>query len=617
MAARVEHDGIDCDWRRRPSYAYVTDDRAQGRGGGARRPPRPGCPPRSSRRPPLPVPGRRRRALRRPGRVPRPQVPARRSAPRLTEVYERSHAVDVDVDEPLRGQDARRPRRPPTASSSPRTTRSSTARSRSPACTRSAPTRCLPHRRRAAARACTSPATPPTRSIRAVPVGGEEKLLVGGEGHRTGEGGDTEERYAALRGVRARALGRALGRLPLVEPGQHDHRHAALRRPDDAVRRPAADGHRLREVGHDRRHRGRADPRRRAARAARTRGRRCSTPTASSRAPPRRASSRRTPKVGLHFVGDRLKHRGTRPIEDLAPGEGDIVRHAGEKVAGYRGDDGTLVAVSPLCTHLGCQVNWNTAERSWDCPCHGSRFAPTATSSRARPSTGSSTSRSSSPRALRGRRRRMSKLRGTRIAAVLTCAAALFAGCGDDSSDSRRRRRHRGQKISGAKVIDPGSMDGAKGNVSFCTGKDTSGSKTAGVEGLQQGQPRHQRSSSSSSRSPPTSSATSSSSARRPSPPTATSSTPTSSGPRSSRSRSGCYDMTPYVESAQGRVHPLDVRDDHLPGQALGRPAQDQRRLPLLPHRSGRQGAGDLAGGLRRRGQAGRHRLPGRRPTRA
>lgn len=78
----------------------------------------------------------------------------------------------------------------------------------------------------------------------------------------------------------------------------------------------------------------------------------------------------------MHFFGDRLRHRGTRPIEDLQPGEGDIVRHDGEKVAAYRDEDGTLVAVSPTCTHLGCQVNWNNAERSWDCPCHGSRFAP-------------------------------------------------------------------------------------------------------------------------------------------------------------------------------------------------------------------------------------------------
>jgi Rieske Fe-S protein len=75
-------------------------------------------------------------------------------------------------------------------------------------------------------------------------------------------------------------------------------------------------------------------------------------------------------------VRDRLLNRATRGIESLEPGEGDIVELGGEKVAGHRRDDGTLVAVSPTCTHLGCQVNWNRAERSWDCPCHGSRFAP-------------------------------------------------------------------------------------------------------------------------------------------------------------------------------------------------------------------------------------------------
>ena len=93
-----------------------------------------------------------------------------------------------------------------------------------------------------------------------------------------------------------------------------------------------------------------------------------------------RASATRLVKenaeVGLRFFGDRITKRGSRPIEDLQPGEGDIVRLAGETVAGYRGDDGELVAVSPTCTHLGCRVNWNTAERSWDCPCHGSRFGP-------------------------------------------------------------------------------------------------------------------------------------------------------------------------------------------------------------------------------------------------
>ena len=65
----------------------------------------------------------------------------------------------------------------------------------------------------------------------------------------------------------------------------------------------------------------------------------------------------------------------------------------GEKVAGYRDEGGNLIAVSARCTHLGCQVNWNRAERSWDCPCHGSRFAPDGACYRVRPCTGSSSSR--------------------------------------------------------------------------------------------------------------------------------------------------------------------------------------------------------------------------------
>jgi glycine/D-amino acid oxidase-like deaminating enzyme/nitrite reductase/ring-hydroxylating ferredoxin subunit len=81
-------------------------------------------------------------------------------------------------------------------------------------------------------------------------------------------------------------------------------------------------------------------------------------------------------QVGFHFVGDRVRHRGTRTIHELEPGEGDIVNAAGKKVAGYRNEDGSLYAVSTRCTHLYCQVRWNRAERSWDCPCHGSRFSP-------------------------------------------------------------------------------------------------------------------------------------------------------------------------------------------------------------------------------------------------
>jgi Rieske Fe-S protein len=46
-----------------------------------------------------------------------------------------------------------------------------------------------------------------------------------------------------------------------------------------------------------------------------------------------------------------------------------------DKTAVSRDDDGTVYAVSAICSHLGCVVRWNDAESTWDCPCHGSRFA--------------------------------------------------------------------------------------------------------------------------------------------------------------------------------------------------------------------------------------------------
>lgn len=58
----------------------------------------------------------------------------------------------------------------------------------------------------------------------------------------------------------------------------------------------------------------------------------------------------------------------------LAPGEGDVFNIDGNKLAIYRDDEGELHAVSAVCTHMGCEVSWNSAERSWDCGCHGSRF---------------------------------------------------------------------------------------------------------------------------------------------------------------------------------------------------------------------------------------------------
>lgn len=58
----------------------------------------------------------------------------------------------------------------------------------------------------------------------------------------------------------------------------------------------------------------------------------------------------------------------------LPPGQGAVIRHCGKKRGAYRGEQGTVYLVSTRCPHLGCQLEWNGDEKTWDCPCHGSRF---------------------------------------------------------------------------------------------------------------------------------------------------------------------------------------------------------------------------------------------------
>ncbi len=64
-----------------------------------------------------------------------------------------------------------------------------------------------------------------------------------------------------------------------------------------------------------------------------------------------------------------------RSLEELEPGEGAIVEVEGTKVAAFRDETGALITLSPKCKHLGCTVGWNHRAKTWDCPCHGSRYA--------------------------------------------------------------------------------------------------------------------------------------------------------------------------------------------------------------------------------------------------
>jgi len=78
-----------------------------------------------------------------------------------------------------------------------------------------------------------------------------------------------------------------------------------------------------------------------------------------------------------YFVRDRLRRPELESPEQVSHGEGRIVAYQGKKVAAYRDDTGKLTLLAPECTHLKCLVKWNRADRTWDCPCHGSRFRPT------------------------------------------------------------------------------------------------------------------------------------------------------------------------------------------------------------------------------------------------
>ena len=216
---------------------------------------------------------------------------------------------------------------------------------------------------------------PPTRSIRTTPCGDEELLLVGGEGHKVGEVTDTEACYDALEEWTRRHFDvvsldwgwSAQDPIPAdsvpyigkLHPGA-EHLWLATGFAKWGLAHSTAAAEILTDQVLGR-------PNRWASLYDATRGK----PAAS-------ASDvvKQTVSVVKHFVGDRLAHRDPAAgLEDLSSGVGAIVERDGEDVAAYRDDDGELHVVSATCTHMGCNVAWNGAEQSWDCACHGSRFA--------------------------------------------------------------------------------------------------------------------------------------------------------------------------------------------------------------------------------------------------
>ena len=78
-----------------------------------------------------------------------------------------------------------------------------------------------------------------------------------------------------------------------------------------------------------------------------------------------------------YMIRDRFAGAEAKSLRAVRRGQGKVIERKGAKVAAYRDPTGAVTLRSAICPHMGCTVGWNTAERTWDCPCHGSRFKPT------------------------------------------------------------------------------------------------------------------------------------------------------------------------------------------------------------------------------------------------
>lgn len=94
--------------------------------------------------------------------------------------------------------------------------------------------------------------------------------------------------------------------------------------------------------------------------------------------------ARKTPQAAMEYMKenanvvkeycDLVTPGDVKSADDIAPDSGAVIRKGIKKIALYRNPSGALHAMTAICPHLGCVVRWNTGEKTWDCPCHGSRF---------------------------------------------------------------------------------------------------------------------------------------------------------------------------------------------------------------------------------------------------
>jgi glycine/D-amino acid oxidase-like deaminating enzyme/nitrite reductase/ring-hydroxylating ferredoxin subunit len=214
----------------------------------------------------------------------------------------------------------------------------------------------------------------PTRSVRTARLDdGRRLLLVGGEGHRVGHDDSTGERYAALERFMADHFSvgettfrwstqdnHAVDRLPYIgRIGGEGELYVATGFAGWGMTNGTAAGLMISDAL-------RGMPSRSAA---------LYDPDRLHLAASAKAFLTENTAIAAGELRSTLGRDKVESLEAIAPGEAAIVSGAEGDQAVYRDRAGGLHAVSAACTHMGCTVTWNEAESTWDCPCHGSRFA--------------------------------------------------------------------------------------------------------------------------------------------------------------------------------------------------------------------------------------------------
>ena len=212
----------------------------------------------------------------------------------------------------------------------------------------------------------------PTRSVRLIPDGQRTLLMLGGEGHKTGQEPDTEARYQRLENDARQRYGLTtidyrwstqdtspVDMVPYIGRMTRGSRHlftgTGFRKWGMTNGTLAA--MLLTDRIADRENRW----------AAFYDSKRLDIPQSAEE------FVKENVNVAQHWLGDRISTPGD-PLEDVAPGDGTVIRRGAKSIAVYKEPDGKLRGLSAVCTHLACIVHFNNAEKSWDCPCHGSRF---------------------------------------------------------------------------------------------------------------------------------------------------------------------------------------------------------------------------------------------------